>query len=84
MGAQSRNLAHEKRRMKAAAALAEGLNPYGVLARGYAMVRDEKQVLVTSVATVTPGQKVDVTLRDGRLLCDVKTIITDKKDGMDG
>ena len=51
-------------RFSAAAALAESLNPYGVLARGYAVVRKDGAA-VSGVSGVAVGDQIDVRFRDG-------------------
>ena len=58
-------------RLLHAARLADSLNPYGVLARGYAIVRREGSVL-RSCRAASPGDRVEVELADGSLLCQVE------------
>lgn len=55
-----------------AAASLESLSPLGVLARGYALARDESGALVKSVKSVSPGDKIDVALADGEVRCTVE------------
>lgn len=50
------------------------LSPLAVIARGYAMVSDEDGHVVSSVASVTPGAKIDVTVSDGILTCAVDEV----------
>lgn len=64
---------NKRQRFAAAAALAESLNPYGVLARGYGIVRKDNTVVV-SVQSVCKGQDVDVQLSDGNILCSVQDV----------
>jgi exodeoxyribonuclease VII large subunit len=45
--------------------LAASLGPQAVLARGYALVRDENGVLLRQVAAARPGMTLQVTLADG-------------------
>ncbi len=47
-------------------ALIRSLGPEAVLARGYALVRDEGGALLRSVAQAQPGQALTVQLSDGR------------------
>ena len=49
---------------KTAAALAESLNPYGVLARGYAVVR-RGGLAVGSVSGVAADDEIDIQFTDG-------------------
>ena len=44
----------------------EGLNPEGVLARGYALVESEGRI-VTEVGAMAPGQDITITLSSGAL-----------------
>ncbi len=57
------------------AASLDALSPLKVLSRGYAMTTDENGRAVSSVSTINKGDKLNVSLSDGRLLCTV----TDKK-----
>lgn len=47
-------------------ALMRSLGPQSVLARGYALIRDEAGALVRSTAHVSAGQSLNVQLADGR------------------
>lgn len=58
-------------RLGQAAKLAEGLNPYAVLARGYAAVK-LAGATVSSVEQAPVGQLVEVSLSDGALDCRVE------------
>lgn len=53
------------------AALAHTLNPYAVLARGYAVVQGVDNQVVRRAAQVQPGEALQVRLFDGMLLCTV-------------
>jgi exodeoxyribonuclease VII large subunit len=46
--------------------LAASLGPGAVLARGYALVRDEAGALVRGVGQARPGQALSVQISDGR------------------
>lgn len=60
--------------MKALKSSLLSLDPKWVLRRGYALVRNKKGALVTSVEQVQLGQIVDVNLPDGILESEVKKI----------
>ena len=60
-------------RLKGAAALAESLNPYGVLARGYGMVQKDGQLLCRAEQAAA-GDAVEFLLQDGQLHCEVKDV----------
>ncbi len=53
-------------RIETAARLLEGYSYRGVLARGFAVVRDKRERPVTSVAAVKPGAALSLEFRDGR------------------
>lgn len=55
--------------------LLETGSPERIIARGYAVVRcaDSPQT-ITSAGAVCAGQKLDILLKDGRLLCEVRDI----------
>lgn len=59
-----------QRRLEHAARLAQSLNPYGVLARGYGVVQQDGRT-IRSWKDTAPGQQVTVTLTDGELACTV-------------
>lgn len=50
------------------------LDPDTVVRRGYALVRDEADQLVTQASTVTPGQTLQVQLADGHLTVSVTQV----------
>lgn len=62
-----------KRQMQQAAKLAASLNPYEVLGRGYAMVY-KQQTLASDIAQFTPGDEVQLQLKQGILGCTVNTV----------
>ncbi len=47
--------------------LQESLSHRSVLARGFALVRDESGALVRSVAQAPPGTGLDIEIADGRI-----------------
>ncbi len=50
------------------------LDPDTVVRRGYALVRDENNQLVTKAATVTPGQTLQIQLAQGHLTASVTEV----------
>lgn len=56
-----------------AAARLEDLSPLAVLARGFSIARDGSGAVVRSVADVSPGDVLAVTVSDGRLDCLVRS-----------
>ena len=67
-----RRLANAETRLQHAAALAESLNPYGVLARGYAMV--EKGKTVCEVSRLQPGDAITLRGADAQADCVVRSV----------
>lgn len=65
--------AQGRQRLAALAARMDALSPLKVLARGYGMVT-RGEGLVRSVEEVSPGERIAVRLRDGRLECTVERI----------
>ncbi len=55
----------------------ETLNPASVLARGYSLVKREKTI-ITDVAQLDVGGKVEITLNKGSAICEVLEIKGDK------
>ncbi|KRE18049.1 exodeoxyribonuclease VII large subunit [Bosea sp. Root381] len=62
----AQNLARRRERLRSSASLLASLGPDAVLARGYALVRDEAGALVRGVGQVRPGQALSVQVSDGR------------------
>ncbi len=46
----------------------ELVNPMGVLRRGYGMVRNDKEKVISSISQVAPGDKLTVALQDGKII----------------
>ncbi len=67
-------LVQARQRLARAADQLESLGPMAVLGRGYAMITATTGNVVTSVTTVTPGQALQVVLRDGELGVKVETL----------
>lgn len=61
----TRQLQRRRDRLDGLWALAASLGPQAVLARGYALVRDEEGALLRSAAAARPGLALQVTLADG-------------------
>jgi exodeoxyribonuclease VII large subunit len=60
-------------RFRALAGRLENLSPLAVLGRGYAVCWNAgKTAIVRSAATVSPGDRVQVTLADGEIACRVE------------
>ncbi|MCV9939581.1 exodeoxyribonuclease VII large subunit [Boseaceae bacterium BT-24-1] len=65
VAAFSRQIQRRRDRLDSVWALAASLGPQAVLARGYALVRDEDGNLLRSAAAARPGLALQVTLADG-------------------
>ena len=50
----------------------EGVNPLSVLSHGYAMVQGEDGRIISSVGDVKVGDRVEIGLRDGKILASVE------------
>ena len=59
-------LSERAARVETAARLLEGYSYRGVLARGFAVVRDERERPLTSAAAVRPGTALSLEFQDGR------------------
>ncbi len=51
------------------------LSPEGTLERGYSVIRDAEGDIIRSVATVKPGDLLEVQLRDGKVSAGTKAVI---------
>lgn len=65
--ALSGQLRAERRRLAGLSQLLEALSYHGVLARGFALVRDGEGKAVRSAKAVAPGGALEIELADGRL-----------------
>ena len=70
--AQERRVAQARHGFVRAAAALDALSPLKVLGRGYAIAGRADGSPVCSVGDVSPGERVDLTLRDGTLECIVE------------
>lgn len=59
----------------------DALSPLKILKRGYSVAEDEAGNPVSTVAKFQPGDRVKVTMSDGTLHCDVKTVEQTEKNG---
>ena len=64
-------LARHRAILSEKAARLDGLSPLGVLGRGYAMATAEKGVAITRTAQVKVGEKINIRLQKGSLMCEV-------------
>ena len=79
-GAAVRRFTDAETSLRHAAAMAESLNPYGVLARGYAMV--EKDGAVSEVAALRPGDAITLRGAAVRADCVVQSVHKNAQGGM--
>ncbi|MDT0634377.1 exodeoxyribonuclease VII large subunit [Spectribacter hydrogenoxidans] len=64
-------LGDEQHRWRLAMRALDAVSPLNTLTRGYAIVRDEQQCVITDAAEVHPGDDMQVQLRRGGLECRV-------------
>ena len=79
-GAAVRRFTDAETNLRHAAAMAESLNPYGVLARGYAMV--EKDGAVSEVAALQPGDAITLRGAAVRADCVVQSVHKNAQGGI--
>jgi len=70
----ARTLARQTARLDAAAIRLDAVDPGRVLARGYALLRDDDGHALSSVAQLRPGQPVSATLHDGDAALEVRGV----------
>jgi exodeoxyribonuclease VII large subunit len=67
-------------RFRALAGRLENLSPLAVLGRGYAVCwNEDKTAIIRSASTVSPGDRVQVTLAEGEIACRVETLAAAEK-----
>ena len=71
-------LSAQQQRFQAAASLCAGLNPYHVLARGYAMLQTEKGEIIPAKQPVQPESKIVVRRAEEDLHCVVQKVTAKK------
>ena len=64
-------LVRRRKRLEALAAALDALSPLKVLGRGYAIARREDGAVAVSVGDIQPGDKLELTLKDGSVDCQV-------------
>ena len=80
--AQQQNMTQVDKELRSAAALAESLNPYGVLARGYAIVSCGDAI--QSVEELEPGQRIKLQGARAEAACTVQTVKKTETQGSHG
>ncbi len=80
--AMQARLGDEQHRWRLATRALDAVSPLNTLTRGYAIVRDEQQRVITDAADARPGDDMQVQLRRGSLACRVTgTTAQDPKSG---
>ena len=76
---QQMTLVQERKsqRLAKAASLLDSVSPLATLQRGYAIVESDGEI-IRSFHQVHPGQRVDARLKDGRIVCTVDAVASDK------
>ena len=69
LSAQERRVAQARHDYVRAAASLDALSPLKVLGRGYAVATRKDGSVLRSAADVSPGERIDLTLRSGALEC---------------
>ncbi len=70
-----------RNRLSLLAARLDSLSPLSSLARGYCIVRSEKDdTLIKSIYSVSPGDRIEISMTDGKLDCTVDGIKGDKNE----
>src|SRR5699024_2543393 len=80
--AQQQNMTRVEKELRSAAALAESLNPYGVLARGYAIVSCGDDI--QSVEELEPGQQIKLQGARDEAACTVQAVKKTETQGSHG
>ena len=74
--AQNQQLTRKNQRYIAAVSKLDAMSPLKVLSRGYAMAQTQEGTVIRSVRQVEPGQRIRISLTDGKL----SAIVTEKKE----
>lgn len=57
------------------------ISPDHTLARGYAILQDQQQTVLSDASQTHTGQRLTARLARGSLVCEVKRVVADKEDG---
>ena len=79
--AQERELAQSRERFVRLTAALDAMSPLRVLTRGYAIATDGSDRCIRSVTALTPGDRIRLTLADGRADCRVENTQRSVSDG---
>ncbi|MEG6508729.1 exodeoxyribonuclease VII large subunit [Methyloligella sp. 2.7D] len=71
----------KRRRLEEQAKLLSSLGPENVLARGFALVRDEAGTVVRSASRIHSGELLDIQLADGHVGARAEEAVADRKGG---
>ena len=79
--AAQQRVSQRRERFVALAATLDAISPLKVLGRGYSMVRTQSGALLKKTGDVRVGDKVNVQLERGALVCAVEQVIEEEKHG---
>ena len=74
VSAQNQNITRKNQQFIAAVSKLDAMSPLKELSRGYAMAQTEGGEVVRSVSQVNPGDQINVSFSDGRLLATVTDV----------
>lgn len=77
--AQNQDLARRRQQFVGMTAKLDAMSPLKVLARGYAMVQAEDKRVLRSVEQVCPGDRIQITVSDGRIVASALEIKENRK-----
>lgn len=75
-GCMTQRLLEQKQHYHVLLTKLEMLNPLSILKKGYSVVTDENQEMITTVANLSVGQTVSVVLEDGTIKASVEDIVS--------
>ena len=71
LAAQNRNISQKKERYIRSVSKLDAMSPLKVLSRGYALVNKNDGTLLRSVSQTEKGEKITVSLQDGKIIAEV-------------
>ena len=71
LAAQNRNISQKKERYLRSVSKLDAMSPLKVLSRGYALVNKNDGTLLRSVSQTEKGEKITVSLQDGKIIAEV-------------
>ncbi len=76
----TKHLNNHKKKYELLGERLQNYSPLGTLNRGYAIVRNHKKQVISQAQATSLGEEVEVLLKQGKLIAEIKKVMTDAKN----